>query len=147
MKKIIFLLVLITALFCERYMTVNYCNLRADHNGKAEKLKVIPSGVDVNIVDTYGDYQKIKVLSGDHKGKIGYMWTKLLKFVTDTKLIVDKQGCSLREKPTRKSKRLANVGGGRKAELIETIITWYKIQVNDDIGWVWHKSIKDIDEK
>jgi uncharacterized protein YgiM (DUF1202 family) len=143
MQKIIFILLLIGCLFAEKMITANACNMRKDHLSKAEKIIVVPAGEEVEVIELFGDYKKVEVLSGDHTGKIGFMWQALI-IENEKETKVGKLGGCLRDKP-KDGDVIAKVGKGKKLKIIETIVTWYKVKYKDKEGWIYKSSLAHLD--
>lgn len=141
MKKLFILFVLFAVVFAEKVTTAKWVNVRNDHSPKGEIVGKLPPLLEVDLIFKYGPYKKIEVLTGDHTGKIGYMWVKLINDGPEGNYVGKLGGC-LREKPTKKSKIIAKVGKLKEIKVIETVATWYFINYNDIKGWIYKAGIK-----
>ena len=141
-KLILFLILVFSMIYAETKLTMTICNVRESYSAKSEKITIIDAGEEVEVLGVYGDYKKVEVIAGsDHVGKIGYMWIKLID-EKGGKYYVGGEGTSLREKPTKNSKRIANVAPKAELKILDTEVTWYKVKYKDIIGWVYKSSLK-----
>lgn len=132
MKKFLFMIVLlgVFALYAEKVQIVGMPNLRAEPNAKAA---ITPAVFDV--IDTYADWYKVKIMSGTQEGEIGYMYRGTINFTNNT---IGGQGAALREKPSSASRVLTTILAGTSISIIAADVIWYKIS----LGWIYKSGVE-----
>ena len=140
-KKIISLLIiLITFLFCQDGITLDFCNLRVNPNPRSKIIKVLPKGLDLKITGKYGAWVTIKIIKDSNLAGNGEEYLTYIKNITniDGKDIIAGQGAILRSEG---KDSVGAVRGGAEIEIIKKHITWFKVECLGTNGWGYSKLI------
>jgi len=107
----------------------------------------VTAGQVFEYTDVWCDYVKVKVIEGvdskstsDHVGKTGYMWARRVSGITGKQNVIV-EGVCLRSYPEKTDNNLiAKVKLNATVEVLEPVVTWYKIPS----GWVSASLVKKI---
>lgn len=157
MKKIISVILLaaliamccgITAFASTKVVTTGEVNMRVKANKKSTIVKVIPSGVTLNVTKAKKDGRGVKWGYAKYDGKYGWVSGKYLKKVSSLKRVYGTASSYIR---TRPSKTAAKVGGVSKGEYVTYLgkyqkdsrgVRWYAVSKDKTHGWVSSKYTK-----
>lgn len=122
-------------------------NRRKSPHKDSDKIDVVSAGTEVKLVDAFGDWTVVTVLTNEKKYKNFYIWTPM---VTESSYgrwgKVNGLGCNLRKSPTTKEgdNIVAQLKAGTEVRIEGVVATWLKIKTPDEkIGWVYEGAFID----
>lgn len=109
-----------------------------------------PLTVIFSVVDTYGQWWKVRTTNLSGSTITGYMTDSYIQFAgaTFTNGVVTNTACYLRRSPGTRTRPLATVYQGMYLTMVTNVVEWYKItnigvtntgtnRVNTNYGWVY----------